>query len=302
MLAGMTQPGPLTFEDVKRAYESLEAAGKPISTRRVHEELGLRGSRTTLCQHYRAIELARKAVEPADSPPLSPLVLRELARDIERLVKERTSLVAAELADLRASLDVVVVENEAFRNATAEAESRLAALQGSMAEQSGITEDVRSQKESLSKQLESAHSEAESARQALAVAREQLRALEARAGRLEELEERTRNEVAEARREEGELRKQLEAKTHECVTLHLRADAGRQIETRLEHAASKMEKLHTELEETRGRLAASEAQRIGLGERLKDAQEALSRAEATGQQLLRKVLESAPTLQAGEAK
>ncbi|MCG2592979.1 DNA-binding protein [Ramlibacter sp. XY19] len=298
----MTRPGQLTFEEVKGAYENLEAAGKPISTRKVHEELAFRGSRTTLCEHYRAVERTRKAAEPGDTPPLSALVLRELARDIERVVQERTSQLSAELADLGASLDVVVAENEAFRAAKAEAESRVAALQVSAVEQSGITEALRSQNESLAKQLDAVHSEAKSARQALAIARDQLRELEERAGRLEALGERTRNEVADALRVEAELRQQLEAKTHECIALHSRADAGRQIEGRLEHAAAKVEKLHTELEETRGRLAASEAQRIGLAERLKDAQDARTRAEVTGQQLLRKVLDNTPGLQATDAK
>lgn len=285
--------GHVTLEDVKRAIEKLEGAGVPASTWSVHAQIG-RGSRTTIVKHYAAVQLARKAKGPNDSPPLSPLLLRELALEMDRLAKERTLQLTAELTDVRASLDLVVDENEGFRTAAVEADSRVAALQISLAEQSGIAEAHCRQSESLSKQLEAVNSEAESARQALAIAREHLCASEQRVARLETREGRARNELADARRDGVELKELLDAKTRECLTLQAQADSARQLESGLEHAAAKAETLQAQLEEARTRLAGSDAQRSGLAERLKDAQEALNRAEATGQQLLRKVLETAP--------
>jgi chromosome segregation ATPase len=296
------QVGRVTFGDVKSAYEKLRAAGVQPSTRKVHEELGLRGSRTTIVKHYDVVDRAWKAAEPSNSPPLSPLVLGELARERDTLVKERTSQLSAELTDVRASLELVIEENEGFGTATAEANSRVATLQLSLAEQSGIAETLRSQSDLLSKQLEAVNSEAESARQALALANEYLRVSEERFARLEAQEGRTRNELADARREGAELREHLEVKRHECITLQAQAEAGRQLGNHLKQSAARAETLQVELEEARSRLAGSEAQRNGLAERLKDAQDALNRAEATGQQLLRKVLESSPVLHDGETK
>jgi chromosome segregation ATPase len=294
------QVGRVTLEDVKSAYEKLRAAGEKPSTRKVHEELGLRGSRTTIVKHYDVVDRAWKAAEPRDSPPLSPLVLGELARERDTLVKERTSQLFAELTDVRASLELVIEENEGFRAAAAEADSRLATLQLSLAEQSGIGGTLRSQGESLSKQLESANSEAESARQALALAREHLRAFEERVTRFEAQEGRTRNELAEARREAMDFRSDLEAKARECIALQAQVDSGRQLESRLAESGAALERLHAELQEARSQLAASEAQRSGLAERLKDAQGGMARAEATCEQLLRKVLETAPAPKGGE--
>lgn len=294
--------GRVTFEDVKRAYERLEGAGVKPSTRKVHEELAWRGSRTTVVKHYRVVDDSRHATEPSDSPPLSPLLLRELAREMDRLVKERTSQLSAELSDLKTSLELVVDENEGFRSAAAEADSRVERLRLALAEQSGMAEAIRSQSDLLSKQLEVVHSEAESARQALALAMEHLRASEERFGRLEAQESRTRSELADARREGVELREHVEVRTRECITLQAQVDSGRHLESRLEQSVAKVETMQAELEEARSRLAGSEAQRSGLAERLKDARDALSRAEATGQQLLRKVLSTAPGTREGEAK
>jgi chromosome segregation ATPase len=298
---GANSVGHVTLEDVKRAIEELDAAGTPVSTWSVHAKIG-RGSRTTIVKHYAAIQLARKATEPNDSTPLSPFLLRELTQELARLVKDRTSQLSAELTDVRASLELVVDENEAFRTAAAEAESRVAALQVSLAEQFGIAETLRCQGETISKQLVAVNSEAESARQALALVQEHLRASEERARRLEVQEERARYELADAHSERAELREQLEAKTRECITLQGQAESAQRLESRLEQSAAKVERLQAELQETGSGLAASEAQRSGLAERLKDAQDALSRAEATCQQLLRKVLETAPASEEGEPK
>jgi DNA repair exonuclease SbcCD ATPase subunit len=232
--------GHITFEDVKRAYEKLEAAGVRVSTRKVHEELGWKGSRTTVVKHFAVIHDTRKAAEPTSSPPLSPLLLRELACEVARQVKERTAQLSADLADLRASLELVVEENEGFRAATGDAESRVAALQVALAEKSGAAEVHAAQCESLSTRLDEVHREAESARQATALAREQLRAAQDRVVHLEADSERTRNELADARSECMKARGELESSTRERVSLLAQADAGRHTAASLEQARAKV--------------------------------------------------------------
>lgn len=286
--------GPITFEDVKRAYEKLEAAGAPVSTRKVHEELGWKGSRTTVVKHYAVVHGTRKAAEPNGSPPLSPLLLRELACEVDRLVKERTAHLSADLGDLRASLVLIVEENEEFRAATASAESRLAGLQVALAEKSGALEAHVAQCESLAQRLDAARQEAESARQATALSREQLRAAQDRVVQLEADGERTQKELADARSECMKVRGEMESSTRECNSLRAQAEAGRQAAASWEQATTKLAALQADLEDAKSRLAASDAQRDGVSDRLKDVQAALKRSEALNEQLLQKLFSPPP--------
>lgn len=284
----------ITFDDVKRAYERLETAGVRVSTRKVHEELGWKGSRTTVVKHFAVIHHARKAAEPTSSPPLSPLLLRELGCEVDRQVKERTAHLSADLADLRASLELLVEENEGFRSAAADAESRLAGLQVALAEKSGALEARVAQCESLAHRLDAAHQEAESARQANALAREQLRGAQDRAVHLEADGERTRDELADARVEYAKVRSELESSMRECASLRSQADAGRQAAAGWEQATAKVAALQADLEDAKGRLASSDAQRDGVCDRLKDVQDALKRSEALNEQLLQKLFDPTP--------
>lgn len=279
----------ITFDDVKRAYEKLESGGIRVSTRKVHEELGWKGSRTTVVKHFAVIHHARKAAEPTSAPPLSALLLRELGCEVDRQVKERTAHLWADLADLRASLELLVEENEGFRTAAVNAESRLAGLQVALAEKSGALEARVAQCESLAHRLDAAHQEAESARQATALAKEQLRAEQDRAMHLEADSERTRNELADARIECMKVRGELESSTRECVSLLAQADVGRQAAASWEQATAKVAALQADLEDAKSRLASSDAQRDGVSDRLKDVQAALKRSEALNEQLLQKL-------------
>lgn len=283
--------GHITFEDVKTAYEKLEAAGVRVSTRKVHEELAWKGSRTTVVKHYAIVHRTRTAAEPSGSPPLSPLLLRELACEVDRQVKERTAHLSAELADLRASLELVVEENDGFRTATAGAESHLAGLQVALAEKSGALEVHVAQCESLARRLDAAHQEAEGARQTTALTREQLRAAQDRVVHLEADSERTRDELADARSECMKVRGELESSTRECNSVRAQADAGRQAAASWEQATTKLAALQADLDDAKSRLATSNAQRDGVSDRLKDVQAALKRSEALNEQLLQKLFD-----------
>lgn len=225
MQAETTSFSHVTIDDVQRAIEKLETAGVPVSTRSVHAEIG-RGSRTTIVKHCASLQLNRKVVELADVPSVSPLVLRELAREMDRLVKERTSQLFAELADVKASLELVVNENESFRSSADESETRVIALKATVAQQSGVADELRHQCASLSTQLAASVSDTENARQALALAGEKLRASDERVARLDAQVERTRKELAEARLEAQEVRHHLQAKTQDFMSLQAQVDFG----------------------------------------------------------------------------
>jgi DNA repair exonuclease SbcCD ATPase subunit len=285
-----TPAGHVTLEDVKKAVEKLKAAGAKVSTGTVHAELG-RGSKTTICKHYAALKLSTEASTPVVPAPLSPALLTEIGKEVDKLVKARTSQLADELEDAQKSLAAVVAESESYRATAAEADSRAAALQLSFAEQAGAVEELRGRGESLSMQLVELGDEAERARQSLAISQERLRVSEERVARLESDKERNRAELSEARAECAKLREQLDASVRECVALQVTAEPGRQAAARLEATLGEQALLQSQLAEARSLLASSEAQRLGLAERLKDAQVALNRVEATCEQLLQKVLQ-----------
>lgn len=287
-------PGPaghVTLEDVKRAVEKLKAAGEKVSTGTVHAELG-RGSKTTICKHYAALKVSIEASTPMVPAPLSPALLTDIGNEINKLLKARTSLLSDELEDVQKSLLAVVAESESYRAAAGEADSRAAALQLSFAEQAGVVEALRGRVELLSKQHVQIGDDAESARQSLAISQERLRVSEERIARLESDKERNRSELLEVRAESATLRAQLEMSLRECVSLQVTAESSRQAAERLEGALGEQALLQSQLVEARSRLASSEAQRLGLAERLKDAQAAQRRAEGTCEQLLQKVLQN----------
>lgn len=301
MQAETTSFSHVTIDDVQRAIEKLETAGVPVSTRSVHAEIG-RGSRTTIVKHCASLQLNRKVVELADVPSVSPLVLRELAREMDRLVKERTSQLFAELADVKASLELVVNENESFRSSADESETRVIALKATVAQQSGVADELRHQCASLSTQLAASVSDTENARQALALAGEKLRASDERVARLDAQLERTRKELAEARFEAQEVRHDLQAKTQDFISLQAQVEFGRSIQEQLDNSMKRVTELKAELEEARNSLASSDAYRLGLVERLKDTQHTLKLTEIANEQLLRRVLDAIPALPAGDTK
>lgn len=286
----VTSPaGHVTLDDVKRAVEKLKAAGAKVSTGTVHAELG-RGSKTTICKHYAALKLSIEASTPVVPAPLSPALLTDIGNEIDKLVKARTSQLSDELEDVQKSLLAVVAESEGYRAAACEADSRADALQLSFAEQAGVVEALRGRAESFSTQVVQLGDDAERARQSLAISQERLRVAEERIARLEFDTERNRAELSEARAESAKLREQLDVSVRECVSLRVVTETSRQVAERLEGALGEQAILQSQLAEARSRLASSEAQRLGLAERLKDAQAAKSRAEGTCEQLLQKVL------------
>ncbi len=287
-----TRAGHVTLEDVRRARDRLKAVGAKVSSLTLLAEIG-RGNKGTICKHYATLKAEDAPAASGMLPPISPALLGEIAHEIESQVKARTISLSSELEDVQKALEAVAAESEAFSAEASEAESRASALQLSLAEHAGAVEELRAQNKSLATQLSALRDDAERARQSLAIAQDNLRVSEDRVARLEADKDRARIEVSDARTESTKLREQLEARTHECISLRANAEIGREVAASVEQAFAKTALLQTNLEEARSRLASSEAQRQGMAERLKDAQGALNRAEATCEQLLQKVLQSA---------
>lgn len=188
-----TRAAHVTLEDVRRAVKKLEAAGDKVSTWTILAEVG-RGSKGTICKHFATLKV--EAAPASESPPpISPALLGEIAQELERLVRTRTSNLSSELADVQKALEAVVAESEAFSTDAAEADSRASAFQLSIAEQAGVVEELRAQNMSLSTQLSALSDDAQRARHSLAIAQQCLRASEDRVVRLEADIDRTKIEV-----------------------------------------------------------------------------------------------------------
>lgn len=285
-----TRAGHVTLEDVRRARDRLKAVGAKVSSLTLLAEVG-RGNKGTICKHYATLK-AEDAPAASGMPlPISPAILGEIAREIESQVKARTISLSSELEDVQKALEAVAAESEAFSAEASHAESRASALQLSLAENAGAVEELRAQNRSLAAQLSELRDDAERARQSLAIAQDSLRLSEDRVARLEADKDRARIEVSDVRTESAKLKEQLEARTHECISLQANAAIAREVTASVEQAFARTALLQTNLEDARSRLASSEAQRQGMAERLKDAQGALNRAEATCEQLLQKVLQ-----------
>ena len=282
--------GPVTLDEVKQAVEKLKAAGARVSRNAVLAEIG-RGSKTTICDHFARLQLADEASTPDIPAPLSASLLAELAKEVDRVVKARSSQLKDGLDDAQNALAAVVSESEAYRLAAEEAESVAGALRLSLAEQTGIAEALRAQCDSLRAQLVDVNEAAERGARELVVGKERHRLAEERATRAETESERSRSELRASREDALKLREQLELKTRECMFLQQQAETGHKTAASLEKALQEKSELQADLTDAMSRLATSEAQRQGLGERLQDTQSALARAEAAREQLLQKVLQ-----------
>lgn len=286
--------GKTTMQDVEDAVAALRAKGKAVTTRSVFEQIG-KGWYPHVVGLLREFRKRNAPVETRDEISLSPEETRGVAIEIERLVKERTLRLTAELDDAREALDAVVQENLELRGSLANADAYMATLRESLAEQTGRGATLRSQIELISGQLENAKLEAQEAKQETALARGQLRALEERCALLASDQALAREEMASLRREAGRAKEEVETQKRECALLQTEVASMQQAQAYLKQSADRAQLLHVELEQARARLSGSEAERTGLAERLADAKESLSRSEATVQQLLGKLLHQLPT-------
>lgn len=280
---------PVSRADVDRARAKLRSQGKSEDLRSILAEVG-RGSLSTIHTHVKALDEDAAQTGMTEPSALSPHITKALASEIDRLVKERTAHLAGRLEDATSSLDIVVEEAEGLRAAAAESAVQLDSVRASLAEQVGVTTALRSQAETFGSRLNSAREEAEDARQQLALVRAQHDASEEARSHAQLECSRLREEAAEIRRELQRTREELEAERRECIVLGVKLTAAAATETFLKQAAERAQHLQAELGDERSRLSASEAERVGLTQRLDDTRRTLTAAEATLQKLIDRLL------------
>lgn len=206
--------------------------------------------------------------------------------------------VEADLKDAQTSVELLVEENEALRLASTETKAILESTRASLAEKFGTVSTLQAQLQASGDQVAAARSEAEAARQGLAISREQLHAADERCSHVGSELSVTRQELLEARHELTQSRKEAESARGEAAELQAQLSSKQQVEDYLKETAAKAQRHQQDLEDARQRLSRLEVERTSLGERLAETRDALTRAEATVQQLLDKVL-SGTSSQAG---
>jgi chromosome segregation ATPase len=293
------QPSPLpqksiqrdgiTLADVERAVRKLTEDGVPVSLRSVRAELGT-GSLSTVQRHLSLVRRSHELGSAEEELSLSPTVTRALAADIERAVKDRSSRLEADVQAAQTSIELLVQENEALRLSAQEAQATLEAAQTSATESSFANDALRNQVASLDEQLAIARSDAESARQGVAVAQERWHASEKVAIQLEAEQRLLRQELSELRLELAKAQKDAETARCAAAALQSQLAAKQQIEDYLRATADRAQEGQRELEEARQRLAALEAERTMLAERLEETKDTLHRSELNVQQFMAKVL------------
>jgi len=280
----------ISFEDVKKAADKLLAEGFAASLRGVRAELGNTGSLSTISKHLDTLRANQRPATNGAPSSLSPQVASALAADIDRVVRERTSQADANLKDSKASMELLLEENETLQLAAGETEALLEAARASLGEQTGTVSEMRAQLQALSGQLATSTTEGEAARQALALSREQQHASEERCSHLESELRDARQEVLSTRRELTVARQETEAARGAAAALQAQLASKQQVEDYLKDAAAKSQRHQQDLEDARLRLSALEVERTSLSERLSEAKQGLVRAEANVQQLLEKLL------------
>lgn len=281
----------VTLEDVKKAAEKLGGLGLPVTLRSLHSEVG-RGSRSTIHKHWTVIQGRVPISEKSDEPVLPAQVARGLAAEMDRLITERSRNLADQLFDVKASLDLVVEENETLRRELADAYELLASARVSLAEQVGNVNAIQSQRDSLEKQLGVATREIEKEHLSFAIAQEQLKAAVDRHSLYKEKQEEIEEELSTVRQQLLQAQDYGRNEKNDLINLRVRIATTEQTESELRQLKEKLPLLHNELESVRIRLSACDAERIGLSERLIEAKTALERADARLEKVLAKLLET----------
>lgn len=292
----------VTYDEVRLAVEKLKEAGKSLSARNLRVELGERGSLSTILRH-RDSYLEEQPAPPVSSPVgLSEHLLQLLGREVTRLAGERTASLEAALEDARGSVSELLKENERLHAQALQLGEEQESLQRQNAEQAGVQAELRLQvRESLA-QVAQARSEGESARQDATLARERLAACEQRCARLETDLKAALGDASATREKLEQVLVDVAAARSDARALSVELASKSDAEALLADCRRQTQEQQRELEGARERLSAVEAERAGLGARLAEMKEALTRSEAHVQALLKGVLAGQPPAERGESK
>lgn len=280
---------PVSLDEVRSAYVELARDGHTPTL----EELLLRvgGSKTTIVRHLEALRSEAQAGPEAEPSAVSPHVIRALATDIERVVKERTGLLEGRLFESQASLKVLLAECEVLQVSSVETDELLETLRASLAQQSGVVQALQNELVGKTEQIAASQADAESARQALVLSEARLTASEERCGVADDTATILRKELVDARRDLQSANLEVESSRGATAALQAQLSAKQQVEGFLRAAADEGSRYRLELEESSRKLAAREAECASLHERLEEVKDALSRSNRHLQQVLEKLLD-----------
>lgn len=272
---------PVTKGEVKAAVEELAKEGRTQTLESLVARVG--GSKSTILRHLEELRNDEQPVQSSEPSSVSAYVLRALAIDIERAVKERCDHLECQLREAREAVKMLVQECEEERESAVEAQDLLEASNNQLAEQVGANKSLQDELTARANQVGSARTDAEQARQALAVCDARLQAAEERRDLLEgELQQsrlsltNAKLEIESARGAASALQADLAAKQKFLEHLQVGADDGAHY--------------RQALEESLQRRATLEAERASLLERYAEAKNGLEKSEATVQRLLSKLL------------
>lgn len=148
----MSDKQDITFEEVKVAKDALEAGGKRATVRAMREQLGGRGSSTTIVKMMR--KLRGGAAVPSDEPALPKEIVEPLHAALRKALgiarSEIQEQALRQVAEARAAADLDVEEAavacDEATNRLAERDQRIASL---VAEVSTLRSELSSARESL---------------------------------------------------------------------------------------------------------------------------------------------------------
>lgn len=279
----------VTYEAFKAAFDDLGREGQSQSLESLIARVG--GSKSTIVRHMEALRMERQGPAQAELSAISPHVVRALAMDMERVVKERTGLLEGRLSEAHSAIRLLTQECEELQATGVEAEERLDELKTALARQAGAAKALQDEIRGKTEQVTSAQAEAETARQTLALAEARLKASDERNESTTRDLEVLRQELAGARRDLTQVVQENEAARASAAALQSQLESKQQVQEYLQATADAGERYRQELDNARRLLATAEAERDGLRERLQDINQALVRSDGRTQQLLEKLLE-----------
>lgn len=265
---------PVAFEAVKAAFEELGQEGLPQTLENILGRVG--GSKTTILRHLETLRAEGQPNVQVESSPVSPHVLKAVALDIARIVKERTGVLEGRLLEARSALKVLSQECETLQASVDEAEATGEVAKSSLAELSGVNRTLLEELRIKSELLTAAQADAEQVRQARVLCEAQLKAAEERSAHFECDANSLRHELSEERKRFAVAALATETVRGNVAALQAQLAAKQQVEEYLRAAAGEVGDLKQQLGASRQLLAATEAERTSLQERLIESKQAIA--------------------------
>lgn len=194
---------PVTVEEVSHALDELSSEGRPQTIENIVARVG--GSKSTVLRHLEA--LRGESLPETQEEPLgvSPQVIRAIASEIGRLVKDRTVQLEALLAESQSALKVLAKECEELQASEVETDELVETLRTALSEQTGANIALQEELRSKDELFMADRSSAEAARRELAVCRANLRASEERLQAITDQGEQLRQEAEVSRQRVANL-------------------------------------------------------------------------------------------------